>query len=764
MTYIKRIIALFMVFCAGSVSAQRVGLVLSGGGAKGLYHIGVIRALEENGIPIDYVAGTSMGAIIGGLYATGITPQRMADEFMSEQIVYWLTGRIEPAYIYYFKRMRPNAAMITLRFDPKSRKKISPIPTNFVSSSQIDLACVDFFSSATAGCEGDFDRLFVPFRCVATDAANHREVIHRSGDLGKAIRTSMTIPLLYKPIRMDSAVLYDGGLYDNFPWRVMDAEFHPDVLIGSSCAEGQSDPEKNNLTDQIFALTTMHTDYDLPADRGVMIRRVFDDVTTLDFSKAAYVIQQGYDDAMAAMDRIKAKVSRRVDPQELARRREEYRSQLPPLIFDHYNIGGLNRNQQGYVRKLLRLDRRNSSYDLDQFRSEYFKILSEGEIEGDYPDVTYNDSTGRFLLSMNMRTKPSLKLMFGGNISSTALNQAYIGLEYKRIGRTAQTYNLDGYFSAFYSSVALNGRVDFFIKAPFYLEYGFTGNYYNYFRSNFGFLSKNNNLTYSKYNDNYFTASIGMPVGRHAVVSIRTNLGQNDYRYFQQAGYDKDKDTLDKTRFRFVGTKIELERRSLNYRFYPTRGIHQSMSLIIVDGKEYFWPGTTGRLAGQLGDEGHRFWFGARFRREHFFPVKPVKWFSWGYMVDCVLSSHADFLNQYATNISSPAFTPTPHSKIIYLKEFRSSSFVGAGLIPTFEFGSNFYFKAGAYAFLPDNYQGMEEGIRQRLRYIFDGTFVYQTLVGPISLSISKYDTDRNNWFITFNFGYAIFNKKGLFY
>ena len=71
MTYIKRIIALFMVLCVGTVSAQRVGLVLSGGGARGLYHIGVLRALEENGIPVDYVAGTSMGAIIGGLYAAG---------------------------------------------------------------------------------------------------------------------------------------------------------------------------------------------------------------------------------------------------------------------------------------------------------------------------------------------------------------------------------------------------------------------------------------------------------------------------------------------------------------------------------------------------------------------------------------------------------------------------------------------------------------------------------------------------------------------
>ena len=116
MTHLRGIITLILLLSATLASAQRVGLVLSGGGAKGLYHIGVIKALEENGIPIDYVSGTSMGAIIAGLYAIGYTPEQMAEIFESNQIKYWMSGKIEDKYIYYFKQRRPNAAMITLRF------------------------------------------------------------------------------------------------------------------------------------------------------------------------------------------------------------------------------------------------------------------------------------------------------------------------------------------------------------------------------------------------------------------------------------------------------------------------------------------------------------------------------------------------------------------------------------------------------------------------------------------------------------------------
>ena len=765
MTHLRGIITLILLLSATLASAQRVGLVLSGGGAKGLYHIGVIKALEENGIPIDYVSGTSMGAIIAGLYAIGYTPEQMAEIFESNQIKYWMSGKIEDKYIYYFKQRRPNAAMITLRIDFRNPQRIAKLqlPTSLIQSNTLDLAFVEFFSGPSAQCGGDFDKLFVPFRCIATDAAARKEVVYRGGDLGKAIRASMTIPLVFRPIKQDSTLLYDGGIYNNFPWQVLQEDFKPDILIGSKCVEGNSKPKEDNPMEQILALTMMHTDYDLPSDEDILIDHTFDDVTTLDFSKAAYVIDRGYQDAMAKMPQILERVVRRADTTELDLRRAAYRMSLPKLVFDKYEISWMGKKQTQYMKRILQLDKKleeQKLFDFDQFRSEYFKMLSEGEIEGDFPDVAYNDTTKSFQLDLHLRTKPSLKLMFGGNISSTSMNQAYVGVEYRRLGRNMHTYNFDGYFSALYSSVFVGGRNDFFWKIPFAVDYGFYYNYYNFFKSDFGMLSKHNDLSFAKQGDLHLTAGLSMPTDRFQAFSMRFNIGRENFRYFQSTGHSDD-DVMDQSRFPFLGVKLELARNNLNYLMYPTRGLRQSISAIYVSGLEYYTPGTFAPTADRV--EENRYWFGARFTREQYFRI--AKWFSLGYLVDGVITTHPSFSNEYATNISSPAFQPTPHSRLVYLKDFRSKSFIGGGIIPTFEFGPRFYLKNSVYAFLPEDANKSTADVRKRLRYIFNSSLVYQTHIGPISLTLSKYDaTTSHNWFLTFNFGFMLFNGSGLFY
>lgn len=725
----------------------------------------MIKALEENGIPIDYVSGTSMGAIIAGLYAIGYTPEQMAEIFESNQIKYWMSGKIEDKYIYYFKQRRPNAAMITLRIDFRNPQRIAKLqlPTSLIQSNTLDLAFVEFFSGPSAQCGGDFDKLFVPFRCIATDAAARKEVVYRGGDLGKAIRASMTIPLVFRPIKQDSTLLYDGGIYNNFPWQVLQEDFKPDILIGSKCVEGNSKPKEDNPMEQILALTMMHTDYDLPSDEDILIDHTFDDVTTLDFSKAAYVIDRGYQDAMAKMPQILERVVRRADTTELDLRRAAYRMSLPKLVFDKYEISGMGKKQTQYMKRILQLDKKleeQKLFDFDQFRSEYFKMLSEGEIEGDFPDVAYNDTTKSFQLDLHLRTKPSLKLMFGGNISSTSMNQAYVGVEYRRLGRNMHTYNFDGYFSALYSSVFVGGRNDFFWKIPFAVDYGFYYNYYNFFKSDFGMLSKHNDLSFAKQGDLHLTAGLSMPTDRFQAFSMRFNIGRENFRYFQSTGHSDD-DVMDQSRFPFLGVKLELARNNLNYLMYPTRGLRQSISAIYVSGLEYYTPGTFAPTADRV--EENRYWFGARFTREQYFRI--AKWFSLGYLVDGVITTHPSFSNEYATNISSPAFQPTPHSRLVYLKDFRSKSFIGGGIIPTFEFGPRFYLKNSVYAFLPEDANKSTADVRKRLRYIFNSSLVYQTHIGPISLTLSKYDaTTSHNWFLTFNFGFMLFNGSGLFY
>ena len=764
MKYIKILfIALFLFFTHYS-NAQKVGLVLSGGGAKGLYHIGVLKALEEHDIPIDYVSGTSMGAIIGGLYSIGLSPSEIEKEFLAEHINYWMTGKIEPKYKYYFKQMRGDATMLSVRLDKNSQDRglFAKFTSSIVPTNQIDLAFIEYFSGATVACKSDFDSLFVPFRCIATDAVRKREVIHRKGDLGRAIRTSMTLPIIYTPIRDDSTVYYDGGIFNNFPWQVIEEDFNPDILIGSKCVEGHDNPSDNSILDQMFALTMMHTDYQLPNSDDIVIERIFDDVSMLDFSNVQKIIDRGYEDAIAQMPKIEAVIKRRSDRLDIIERRANFKKRVPKLIFSDYDVHGIYIRQREYVRRLLKLDDK-SEFTFNEFRSEYNKLLAEGEIVGEYPIVTYNDTTSRYSLRMKMKAKPSFQIKFGGNVSSTALNQAYIGLEYKQIGYTSQSYNLDLYLSPFYSSASFGGRTDFFINSPYYYGYGLNYNYYNYFRSNYGVLSKGSNLTYSKYGDFYASFFVGKPIGRHTVMNLKVNTGEDSYKYHQRATYT-DQDELDETKLRFLGVKFEIDRKSINYPLYTTRGVSQNITAIFVSGEDTFLPGASSMALGQSGKSSDLSWFGARLKREEYYSMPKIDWFSWGYLIDACVTTHRDLHTAMATNISSPAFTPTPHSKIVYMKEFRSGSFIAAGLMPTFEFKNNLYLKTSAYAFVPNNLNEIKVDIKQRVRYIFDASLVYQTLVGPLSLSISKYDVKRDNWFMTFNFGYAIFNKKGTFY
>ena len=212
------------VFLFATASAQRVGVVLSGGGAKGLYPIGVLEALEQNGIPIDCVAGTSMGSIIAAMYAAGYSPAEMRAIVSSGAVREWVSGRIDPnVYMPYYRQIGRMPGFLNVRVDlSRPGGQRVQVPTNLLSSTQIDMALTELFAPATAASGGDFDRLMVPFLCVASDMNHRGPVVMRSGDLSEAVRASMSIPLVFKPVKLDSMLLYDGGIYDNFPWRPLD--------------------------------------------------------------------------------------------------------------------------------------------------------------------------------------------------------------------------------------------------------------------------------------------------------------------------------------------------------------------------------------------------------------------------------------------------------------------------------------------------------------------------------------------------------------
>lgn len=211
---------------------KKVGVVLSGGGAKGVAHIGVLRELERAGIPIDYIAGTSMGSIVGGLYAIGYSVDQLDSMVRTQDWAQLLSDRVRRLDKLFTGRESSDRYLLSV---PLSSRHRVEMPSGAVGGVNVYNLLLDM----TVGYHDSvsFDRLPIPFACVAYDMAAGEEVVQRSGVLAQAIRASMSIPGAFTPVERDGMVLVDGGIYNNFPADVV-RDMGAEVVIGVDVGAG----------------------------------------------------------------------------------------------------------------------------------------------------------------------------------------------------------------------------------------------------------------------------------------------------------------------------------------------------------------------------------------------------------------------------------------------------------------------------------------------------------------------------------------------
>ena len=212
---------------APSDGRPKIGLVLSGGGARGAAHIGVIRALEEMHVPIDAVAGTSMGAVVGGLYAAGLSGDEIAGVFRELDWQDLLRDRAPRKDLVYRRKQDDRSFLATGGLGIRADDGVV-LPLGLVQGQKI----TQVLRNATMGVADvqDFDRLPTPFRGLATDLESGNPVVLRSGDLATVLRASMSAPGVFAPVEIDGRLLVDGGLVDNLPVDLA-REMGVDVVI-----------------------------------------------------------------------------------------------------------------------------------------------------------------------------------------------------------------------------------------------------------------------------------------------------------------------------------------------------------------------------------------------------------------------------------------------------------------------------------------------------------------------------------------------------
>ena len=226
----RRIVCIFLIvlFAVESFGGERkkVGLVLGGGGAKGVSHIGVLKVLEEAGIPVDYVVGTSMGAIVGGLYSIGYTPYEIDSIVRIQEWNMLLSDRVSRNSQSFPEKQMSERYILSL---PLGIDKRDRLISGVIRGQNIQ----NLFSNLTIGYHDnvDFNTLKRPFACVSFNLVDGKDYVFREGSLPVAMRASMAIPAVFVPVRMDSMVLIDGGLINNYPADIV-REMGADIVIG----------------------------------------------------------------------------------------------------------------------------------------------------------------------------------------------------------------------------------------------------------------------------------------------------------------------------------------------------------------------------------------------------------------------------------------------------------------------------------------------------------------------------------------------------
>ncbi len=246
----------------------KVGLVLSGGGAKGAAHIGVLKYIEEAGIPIDYIAGTSMGAIVGGMYALGYSSDEILELISAVDWDRLISNQVDRQRTSYESKRRSRTQLATIPFsvgtdteELQSRSFKNSLPTGIVTGDNL----INLFNSLSVGYSDpiDFDELPIPFLCIATNVVTGKADILDKGIFAKSLRASMAIPVLFDPVTIGNILYADGGLLNNFPaeqCRAMGADF----VIGVSMSSGL-EKDTANLSSpfsQIQQLKVIITDRD----------------------------------------------------------------------------------------------------------------------------------------------------------------------------------------------------------------------------------------------------------------------------------------------------------------------------------------------------------------------------------------------------------------------------------------------------------------------------------------------------------------------
>lgn len=359
-------------------SRPRIGLALSGGGALGLAEIGVIRWMEENHIPVDRVAGTSMGSIIGVMYATGMSPTEIQE--FAEKIDWDEAFLPEPVYTQLSYRRKQDRRDFLIEA-PLGLKHGLNGPNGFNSGQGVGLLLdrIAFPESSVA----TFDDLPIPFRCVATDMLSGQGVVLRDGPLAQAVRASMAIPGVFTPVEINGHVLADGGMVQNIPVETVLA-MDADAVIAVELRLPPGDPKELEtltgvLTRAVDVMITQNERRSLALAKAT-VSISMGGFTATDYSRVKELVELGYKSAASQSAALLPYALKDPDEWQQYLAARAARKHRPPDKVETVEVVGADSDTDSRIEKHLTKALRGP-LDLSKVDTQLTRLAGEGEFD-----------------------------------------------------------------------------------------------------------------------------------------------------------------------------------------------------------------------------------------------------------------------------------------------------------------------------------------------------------------------------------------------
>ncbi|GMN06743.1 patatin-like phospholipase family protein [Croceitalea sp. MTPC5] len=577
----KKIIVLVVFGLLNFVRAQdgpKIGLVLSGGGAKGLAHIGVLKVIEEAGIKIDYIGGTSMGAIVGALYASGYSAKELDSIFKTTDFPNLIQDNVPRSAKTFYEKDDSERYALSLPFD---NFKVS-FPQGISGGQNIYSEFVRLLYHVKD--VQDFNRLPIPFLCIATNVETGEPILLNKGYLPEAIMASGTFPSLFEPSEVDGKILIDGGVVNNYPINEVKA-LGADIIIGVDVQDALANRESlSSATEILLQINNYRTVNDMVKKRkqtNLYIKPNIEDFSVIDFEKGPEIIESGERAARENWDALVALAQQQPERNDTKRTASVQDS----LTINRLVIIGNETYTRGYIKGKLR-------FNLAEKIS--FSNLRQGisnlSATGNFKAIRYklvSNGLGTDLI-LNLKEKPTkMFIKMGAHYDDLYKSSALINLTRKNLFMKDDVASFDLIVG---DNIRYN--LQYYIDKGFYWSFGINSTFnefneeidFDLIRDNFDVLDDPNigeiNLDVTDFTNQIylqtvlreeFAFSLGLEhkLLRYSTRTLNNTVIQEDAMSFQPTSNER-------TFFEdshYLSTYGRLTFDTYNDKYFPTKGL-----------------------------------------------------------------------------------------------------------------------------------------------------------------------------------------------